>query len=251
MRIAVFAEGSRRKSGGITSSLVASGRALARRGHAVMLAIARHEGIEPFHPANGHPEGIEGVTLLRLPSLPRWAGGRIPTGLVALRCRTWAPEVVHSQEPSGPGLDALLAARLLGVPLVSTRREPIPRLPHGGSASTTSPTPMAVRYARWYYNQGDLVPSPAEAVVTALRDCGVRVPARVVRDPLPLDHWPDLERSFDEKPRRGPGRFTLIHVGRLIAERRVDDVIRAIPSLITRIPAVSFTVVGEGPAEPS
>jgi 1,2-diacylglycerol 3-alpha-glucosyltransferase len=106
-----------------------------------------------------------------------------------------------------------------------------------------SPTPAAVRYARWYYNQCDLV--------TALREHGLNVPTRIVIDPLPLDPWPGTERSLDEKPRRGPGSFTLIHVGRLTADQRVDEVIRAIPSLITRIPAVCFTVAGEGPAEAS
>ena len=161
------------------------------------------------------------------------------------------PDVVHSHEPFGTGLEALATARLLRVPLISTRRDPVEHLPRDGPASTMSPTPAALRYARWYYNQCDLVTSPSETIVTALRDRGLGVPTRVVNDPLPLDPWPGTERSLDEKPRRGPGSFTLLHVGRLTADQRVDEIIRAIPSLITRIPAVCFTVAGEGPAETS
>jgi glycosyltransferase involved in cell wall biosynthesis len=219
-----------------------------------MLASARDEGLDPFQAAGADAAGAAGLTMLRVPSLPsgaRWRRPTIPTGLAALRCRAWAPDVVHSQAPFGAGLEALVAARLAGVPLVSTRREPIEPGRRDGPAPANSPTPASLRYARWYYNQCDLVTSPSEIVVAALRECGVRVPTRVVRDPLALEPWPWPERSLDEKPRRGPGRFTLLHVGPLSAEERVDDVIRAIPSLITRIPAVSLTVAGEGPAEPS
>jgi glycosyltransferase involved in cell wall biosynthesis len=254
MRIAVFADWHHRQDPSRAASLLTGLQALARRGHAVMLAISRGEGSEQLDRLPSGPEPGDGLTLLRLPSLP-WGAGRhwpaIPTGIAALRCRAWAPDILHSQDALGAGLEGLATARIVGAPLISTLRDPIETRPHRGLASVKAPTPVALRYVRWYYRQCDLVTTPSERIVAAVRESGLRVPVRVVSDPLPLDPWPSVGRPIEDKPRRGLRRFALIHVGRLTAVQRVDDIIRAIPSLITRIPAVSLTLVGTGPAEPA
>jgi glycosyltransferase involved in cell wall biosynthesis len=66
---------------------------------------------------------------------------------------------------------------------------------------------------------------------------------------VPLDLQPRAESYSDRRRRMGPNGFSLLHVGRLDPERHVDEIIYAIPSLITRIPRVSLTIVGRGPEE--
>ena len=108
MRIAVFTDAFHPEVGGIAQSLLASGATLARRGHAVLYAIP---GGERFAGAVSVPEdGTLGgeVSVLRLPAVPGGKGaghGRVvvPTGLGALRCRAWAPDVIHAHGPFGAG----------------------------------------------------------------------------------------------------------------------------------------------------
>src|SRR5262249_9405785 len=125
MRIAVFADWPHCDGSSLADSLLTCGRALARRGHAVMLAIARGDRSDRLDRASVPSQVDSGLTILWLPSLPWIAVGRWPVitaGIAALRCRAWKPDIVHSQGPFGAGLGALAAARLHGVPLISTRR---------------------------------------------------------------------------------------------------------------------------------
>ena len=66
MRIAVFANGFDSGGSGIAHSLVAGARALARRGHALLLGIPRDEGFDSAEPS----EVAEGVEIVGLASLP-------------------------------------------------------------------------------------------------------------------------------------------------------------------------------------
>ena len=115
MRIAVFANGFDSGGSGIAHSLMACARALARRGHALLLGIPRDEEFDGAEPS----EVAEGVEIVGLASLPVGAdvGGRlvVPTGVAALHCRAWTPDLVHAHGPFGAGLEAMAAARA-GVP---------------------------------------------------------------------------------------------------------------------------------------
>jgi glycosyltransferase involved in cell wall biosynthesis len=253
MRIAVFAETLPPELGGIAQSVLATSRILVRRGHPVLFAVARRDPAGTLPTVSPSIDPGEDVRPLRLPTLRYGRGaGRaravIPTGLGVLGCRAWAPDLVHSHLPFGSGLEALAAARLLGVPLVGTQHvaieEFVDRAPAGRLARA------AARYVRWYYDRCDLVTAPSEGIIARLRRDGLRAPVRVVPDAASLDRR-SMTRSRHETSRRfGAPGFALLHVGRLTADARVDEVIRAIPSLIARLPGVSLTVVGRGPAEP-
>ena len=256
MRIAVFTDAFHPEVGGIAQSLLASGATLARRGHAVLYAIP---GGERFAGAVSVPEdGALGgeVSVLRLPAVPGGKGaghGRVvvPTGLGALRCRAWAPDVIHANGPFGAGLEALAAARLLRVPLVGTHRAPTEDLVRGTPRSYARLTAAVRGYVRWYYNRCDLVTAPLENLITAMRRDGLRSPVRLVADALLAASEPGTAGRIEPKRRLGLPGFTLLHVGRLAPDDRVDGIIRAIPSLVARIPGVSLMLVGRGRAESS
>src|SRR5262249_13783184 len=121
MRIAVFADlfdrGDR-----MAPSLLAGATALARRGHAVLFAIPHSDALDGTELVRAEVDAGETLEFLRLTPLPRRGGERAvaQTGLAALGCRTWAPELVHSHGSLGAGLEALATARLLRLPLVET-----------------------------------------------------------------------------------------------------------------------------------
>src|SRR5262245_27313647 len=223
MRIAMFADALHREGSSVARSLLTGSRALARRGHALMLVTPRGEDTDGLGPdlTPDHENLGPEPTMLRLSSLPGGAGlGRlvVPTGFAALRCRPWAPDVIHSQTPFGAGLEALVAARLLGVPLIATSHGSIEHFVRDRLGSPTPSTSVPLRYVRWYYGRCDLITSPSENLVGTLRERGLSVPAGVVRDPLPFDGWPGASRPAQGKPRPGLGGFTPLYVGHLTEE---------------------------------
>ena len=135
MRIAVFTNGFDSGGSGIVQSLLAGARALARRGHVLLLGLPRGEGVEG-------PERAavdERLEVIRLASLPLAAGSGgplvFPTGVAALHCRAWAPDLVHAHGPFGAGLEAMAAARLGDVPLIGTSHGSIGELMWRGPAA--------------------------------------------------------------------------------------------------------------------
>src|SRR5262245_57048119 len=122
MRIAVFADLFDREHR-LAASLLAGATALALRGHALLLAIPNSDGLDGAELVRAEVDAGEKLEVLRLTSLPRGRNAMrlvVPAGLAALRCRSWAPELIHSHGPLGAGLEALAIARLLRVPLIGT-----------------------------------------------------------------------------------------------------------------------------------
>jgi glycosyltransferase involved in cell wall biosynthesis len=110
---------------------------------------------------------------------------------------------------------------------------------------------MARRYVRWYYDHCDRVTSPSRDLIAEMRRDGLRAPASVVANPLAFDGPRGTPDLFE--PKRWPSLpgFALLHVGSLAAGTRVDEIIHALPSLLTRIPRVTLALIGRGAAEAS
>ena len=255
MRIAMFAGTFHPERDALARSLLASARALWRRGHAVLLAVPRYPRFDPLEDGGPDAHEDEGISVLRLPTLPLMGRepGRavIPTALGALRCRTWRPDVVHAHLPFGAGLEALATSRLLRIPLIGTHHGPTDGFVRHFPALGARLAPVARQYVRWYYDRCDRVTSPSRELIAAMRRDGLRAPVSVVANPLSPDGPRGIADRFEPSRRSSLPGFTLLHVGPLTAEARIGDFIHAIPSLLTRIPGVSLALIGRGAAESS
>ncbi len=159
--------------------------------------------------------------------------------------------MVHAHLPFGAGLEAFATSRLLRIPLIGTHHGPTDGFARHVPALGAHLAPVARRYVRWYYDQCDRVTSPSRELIATMRRDGLRAPASVVANALAFDGPREIPDLFE--PKRWPNLpgFTLLYVGHLAAETRVDEIIRALPSLLIRIPRVSLSLIGRGAAEAS
>ena len=240
MRIAMFADTFHPQMGGLARSLLVSARALRQRGHAVLLAVPRSPRFDPprgsgaglsprrgaFSAAASHPSIDGNRTGSRDRPNRAW---RAPLSGMGARPRARAPAV--RSRARGPGH-------------VPTPPAPADRNPSRADRGLRAPSPalgarlahVARRYVRWYYDQCDRVTSPSREIIATMRRDGLRAPASVVANAVALDRPRGILDLFE--PRRWPSLpgFTLLSVGRLSAEAHVDEIIHALPSLLTRIP---------------
>jgi glycosyltransferase involved in cell wall biosynthesis len=215
---------------------------LAARGHEVHVVCPE---------ADGENVGTElhGVTVHRLRSV------RTPFHPTFRICLPWrvsraidnlvdnlAPDLVHVQAHFAVGRAAVMTAVRRGVPVVATNHFMPENLLGYGPVPAWLHAP--VRRLAWrdlsrVYRHAEVVTAPTPRAVRLLRDNGVREDATAISCGM------DLERFRAGAPvERGPSR-TVLFVGRLDEEKRIDELIAAMALLPAELDA-RLELVGDG-----
>jgi len=126
MRIAIYSDNFYPELSGITDSIMTTGKELARRGHSVHYYVPHYSEKNYQMLSRGRDLDMgPRIEVYRLPSLPFKTGtgqGRavlpLCTSLPSLK--RFNPDVIHLNVFGGSGLEAIMAAKLLGKPLVGT-----------------------------------------------------------------------------------------------------------------------------------
>ena len=210
---------------------------LAERGHDVHVVCAS---------ADGPPrvEVRDGVMLHRLRSVPvlvhptmRTALPLGVTGHVARLVDRLAPHVVHSQSHFTISRAAIRCGRLSGVPVVMTNHfmpdnlfahAHVPERLHGTVGSLAWQD--MIRVAR----TADYVTTPTQRAAELLASKGFTRPVEAVSCGIDLGRFRPRphERAAARARLALPDRETIVFVGRLDAEKRIDELIRALPELL-------------------
>ena len=167
---------------------------------------------------------------------------------VLARLEADAPDLVHVATPGPIGITGLMAAKLLGIPVVGSYHTEL-----GPYALQLTRDPVIAevtgRYVDWFYRQCDLVLAPTHGVMTALaaRAIGKRILVwgRGVdtADFGPVHRDEDLRSSLLDR-----GDTLLLSVGRVSDEKRIDVLLEAFKLLRPSAPGARLLVVGDGPA---
>ncbi|MDT7707624.1 MAG: phosphatidylinositol alpha 1,6-mannosyltransferase [Pseudonocardiales bacterium] len=152
------------------------------------------------------------------------------------------PDVVHSQAHMVVGRGIVNAASRTGRPLVATNHF----MPENLAAHAPIPRPLqrigyriAWRDLGRVFGKADAVTAPTPRAVELLQG------AAGLRDAFPVSCGIDAERyhAAPEEPGAVP---TVLFVGRMDQEKRVDELIRAMAALPAHVPA-ALELVGDGP----
>jgi glycosyltransferase involved in cell wall biosynthesis len=216
---------------------------LAGRGHEVHLVC-------PATKAGPGTSVVRGITVHRLPShrtpfhpafrvcLP-WQTARPAARLLA----EIAPDVVHIQSHFSVCRSLAAAAHRRGTPVVATNHF----MPENllGYAPLPARLTGAVCRLAWrdlvrVFRQAHVVTAPTPRAVQLLHDNGLTAPARPVSCGL------DLARFSQPTAVPGDASLRVLFVGRLDAEKNVDQLLRALALLPERLRHVRAEIVGDG-----
>ncbi|WP_116248231.1 glycosyltransferase [Nocardiopsis sp. FIRDI 009] len=225
-------------------------RGLAERGVSVHVVCPSPEG---------RPYVVErdGVVEHRLRSMPSFAHESvrltIPAGTRGHLDRLFSrlrPDVVHVQNHFIVGRTLTRAARDHGVPVVATNHF-MPENLFDYLRVPESLRPHAARLAWWdlrsVLSGAEHVTTPTPAAARLLRDQGFTRTVEPVSCGIDLVRFsPPLGGASERRRRRArlglPDRRTMLFVGRLDGEKRVEELIRA----VARTPNVQLALVGKG-----
>ncbi len=255
MRIAVFSDNFHPELSGIADSVIALARQLAARGHRLSIYAPRyaHRDYERLGLPAAENDLGESIAIVRLPSLPYPTGTRqgravLPTG-VPPQVRRFHPDLIHVHLPFGAGVDGLISARILGVPLIGTNHTPLSEFLRYSPLRGPWCERLAARYTAWFYDHCDFLSSPSRTVFAEMERFAFRAPHRVISNPIRTDLFRPLASREHLKARFDFSGFTLLYAGRLAPEKRLDLAIRAVASLAAAVPAAALVLLGRGSAE--
>lgn len=237
MRVAVVTESFLPHVNGVTNSVVRVLGHLRREGHAALV-------LAPGTP----PSECEGARVTALPSMPMpgYPQVRVPVATarqIARELQAFAPDVVHLASPFAVGGPAVRAAARLGVPVVAVYQTDVAGFATRYGLGATGE--VVWRRIRSVHNRAALTLAPSRTSADDLRRHGVE---GVHLWPRGVDTTAFSPRHRDPalRERIGGGRRLVGYVGRLAAEKQVEDL-----AALSDLPDVQLVVVGEGPAEPA
>ena len=159
------------------------------------------------------------------------------------------PDVVHAQGHFFIGRAVIRAAKELGIPVVATNHFMPDNLTFylGLPAGTEERvTDLAWRDFARVFDRADVVTAPTPFAANLAEEKGVGGPVLPVSCGMDLSRFsPDNDGDAFRQRYGIPERPTFMYVGRLDAEKRVDELIRALPLVRESVDA-QLVVVGNG-----
>jgi len=164
------------------------------------------------------------------------------------RVEAEAPDVIHVATPGPIGVTGLVAAKLLGLPLVGSYHTELG--PYALQLTRDAViAELTGHWVDWFYRQCDLVLAPTLRVMAALTARGVG--SRVLVWGRGVDGDVFSPAAFDPALRArllGDGDLLLLSVGRVSDEKRLDVLLEAFADVHDSLPGARLTIVGDGPA---
>lgn len=158
-------------------------------------------------------------------------------------------DLVHLQFPFWLSFAALDEARKLGLPVVAGFHvQPENMLQGVGIHSTWLSENVYRVLVKHFYDKVDAVVCPTPFAEEKLRSHGLMTPTFVISNGVPPDVAEAMAKRAAPSPRRDDGKFSILAVGRLAAEKRQDVIIEAVKRSRYR-DQIRLVLSGAGPRE--
>ncbi len=246
MRLALVTETFPPEVNGVSMTLGRLCDGLASRGWDLQVTrpVQEHEEVDAVSPAKSFEEFIvAGVPL------PGYASLRMgePAGFSLHRMwKEKRPDVVHIATEGPLGVAALIAARLLDIPVASTFHTNFDQYSDHYSVGFVQRGMAA--YLRTVHNYCGCTLAPTQQMADELTDMGYRntgVLSRGVDTNLfsPVKRDESLRKSW----KISEGGRAIVYVGRIAKEKNIDLVVRAYRAILKENPDDRLVLVGGGP----
>jgi len=256
MRIAMFTDHFFPELGGIQDSVATISRALGRRGHQVDIYAPRYarRNYRRIGAVVRERDLGPNVRVRRRPSLP-FPSSTQQSRAAMLSPTAWAmlagrakPDVIHAHSFFGIGLEALLSAACLRIPVIGTNHWTVA----GFGPHMPVSVDNAAAYVRWFYNHCDCVTAPSRSVFAELGTARLRRPQVVVSNPIDTDLFTPVHDGERDalRARFGLSGPTITYAGRLGPEKNIEALLHAVATLRDHGVPAELAIAGHGSQEP-
>lgn len=258
MKIAIFSDSFYPELGGIQDSLASLGLELSKRGHQINFYAPKYSA-KDFSVAKIPNKEInlgKNVKIIRFFSLPVPSPTKqsrlvVPLGLRWRQTAEFKPDIIHSHTFFGLGIEAIVAARRLKLPLVGTNHWVITEFNNYSPVARELFSKLSLKYIIWYYNHCNSVSAPSQTVLSEMQEKGFYKPHQVISNPIDLSIFKPINDDKSKlKKEFNLSQVSLVYAGRLGKEKKVDILIRAVALVKYYAPKINLAIAGHGSDEP-
>ncbi len=247
MRIAIFTDVFPPSINGVSSSILLLSKELVRRGHFVrvftpkirkgQLTKTQLEGVNVSY-SSSIPSLFYPDVKLAIPVYPKTVYRLIKDKI----------DIVHFHTPLPIGADGILAAKLLGLPVIGTFHtyfmEPeylkVMGLDRAGKGMTNLLVKLGWKYSNLYYNAANLITSPSHYTQKMLIKNNIKKKSIVIPNGIDIP-------ILNKKTLTIRDTKTCLYVGRISKEKNIATLIEAFELVHIKIPDAKLIIVGDGP----
>ncbi|MDD5502492.1 MAG: glycosyltransferase [Candidatus Thermoplasmatota archaeon] len=251
MRIGIFTETYIPNTDGVVTSILSFQHELEKRGHDVYV----------FAPGKENADGLttfwyKSTGMKEYPEFPIAVYPSIGRSRSLKLVKEKGIEIIHIQSPGLIGYRGVRTAKKLRLPAVITYHTSLTELagylpPVKKFPKLDGPMrPLIWRASAWFFYQCEAVIAPSEAIKNEiLENCG-----KWVKKIFVVPTGVNIQRfsgatGKEVREKHGLGKKKVIlHVGRVVREKRIETIISAAPYVLKYAPDAMFLIVGKGPA---
>ncbi|MEM4367361.1 MAG: glycosyltransferase [Candidatus Anstonellales archaeon] len=159
-------------------------------------------------------------------------------------------DVVHSHGIAMTGLAAIQCANKLGIPKIATYHTMVTQATHYLSPSKGVQkliSDVGWKYLRWYYNSFDVVTVPSEFAERILKKEKIENTI-VVPNGIYIENFEGRNGAEIRKRYGLENKKIVLSVGRLVKEKKLDEIISVVGEVANKEPDIMLVVAGDGPA---
>lgn len=245
MRIAIFTDTFQPQVNGIVTATLHIAEGLAKQGHKVHIIAPKHKILKEFKFKNIVVKRRFGIPA------PFYTGFKLTLpfdiGLLIYLIKNKI-DVVHFQTPGTLGMNAIILAKLLNLPLIGTFHTFLAH-PHYLKHIKMDYQFMdnfSWSYLRGYSNRCDLITSPSNETKKELIQRGFKRPIKVISNGIDLkmfnnSNWKKVRSSYGKDARLA------LFVGRIAHEKNIFFLIDCFKKVVKKVPKAKLIIVGGGP----
>ncbi len=194
-----------------------------------------------------------GFTVIPLPSLPAFIYPglqfALPLGLAASKILRIRPDIIHTHTPFSLGIEATLAGKLLGIPVVGTHHTFFDHYLGHIRMDTRLGRALSWRYVIWYYNRCKRVLCPSRALGEMMQKRRLRTEVRILPNPIDTDFFrpPSAEEKRQAREHFKLSGPVLVYMGRLSIEKSLALLLDAMAFIAKELSDATLLIVGDGP----
>ena len=250
MKIAIFTDTFPPQINGVSHFVWKSAAALAKNGHEVRVFIATSSK-DASKKLSGYSDN---PSLIFLPSLPffGYPGERltIPMGFGIKEIAKFKPDVIHLHTPFGVGIEAVLAGKIFGIPIVGTHHTFFDHYLKYVYLDFEKIKKLTWHSTMAFYNRCNLILSPSKSLLEALKIGKLKSLAQIVPNFIDTEFFIPAGSEDEKKKLKedlGIKGKLLVYMGRVSYEKSIDQVIRALAIATKKIHGLKLMIVGDGP----
>ncbi len=252
MKIAIFSDTFPPQINGVAHAAYLSAKNLIERGHKVAVFTVAKK------PKDRPDINLENLKVFRLFSVPAlvYPGERftLPIGITLWQMKKFNPDIIHVHTPFSVGWEAVLASKILKIPLVGTHHTFYNYYLKHIKLDFEWMKKISWKFTIGFYNRCNLILSPSKSLADELVREGLKCSIHVLQNSINIDLFKHLENQQireEIKKSFGVKNRSICYMGRLSYEKSIDQVIRAFALINKKMPDLNLMLIGDGPERPN